>query len=423
MMNKTEGRGLELYIHIPFCVRKCLYCDFLSFAAGAEVRELYTNRLTEEIKAAGERYPGRQAVSLFLGGGTPSLLLPDQTGRILSAAKAAFCWAEDPEVTTEANPGTLDRDKLLAYRSLGINRLSLGLQSADGEELKALGRIHSFEDFLAGYELAREEGFTNINVDLMSALPGQTEASWRKTLEAVTALSPEHISAYSLIIEEGTPFFERYGQLSEEPEDKPTGKLTGKPEDKPSGKLAGKLAGEPEYSCLPGEEQERRMYHETKLFLKHKGYERYEISNYAKPGRECRHNVGYWTGTEYLGLGLGASSYVEGERFFNETDLKTYLNTAPEEFRLGIHQKERRRLTRREQMEEFMFLGLRLIKGISKQAFYDRFGISVEEVYADQLEALTAGGLLGYEPCGGRFFLTDYGIDVSNRVLSHFLID
>lgn len=396
---------MELYIHIPFCERKCLYCDFLSDTADAAVIERYTRQLAEEIREAGKYDPGRQVVSVFLGGGTPSLLLPEQTERILAAARRTFCFDKDAEVTIEANPGTLNREKLFTYRSLGINRLSLGLQSADDGELRELGRIHSFDDFLTSFSLAREEGFSNINVDLMSALPGQTKASYQNTLEAVTALSPEHLSAYSLIIEEGTPFYERYG------------KKNGPNRQRDGGKTA-----QP-YPALPGEELDRWMYHRTKTFLSGKGYERYEISNYAKPGFECRHNVGYWTGIEYLGFGLGASSYIEGARCSNETDLETYLNIPKDKALWAWQSPNRRELSVAEKMEEFMFLGLRLMKGVSPVEFFDRFGLYMEVLYQKQIEALISNGLLEYDPGTGRLKLTNYGIDVSNTVLTNFLLD
>ena len=304
-------KPLELYIHIPFCVKKCAYCDFLSGPSTLEVREAYVNCLIEEIchcKHAGVRDSDNkwapcdpenyEVVSAFFGGGTPSILKPDQIRRIMTALKEVFCWNSDAEVTIEANPGTVDEEKLRNYLDCGINRISFGLQSADNEELRKLGRIHTWEEFLESFRLAREAGFSNLNVDLMSALPGQTVESWMDTLKKTADLDPEHISAYSLIIEEGTPFFEAYGD--------------------------GRGDG-----ILPDEDAEREMYHRTREFLKDRGYERYEISNYARTGRECRHNVGYWTGVSYLGLGLGASSYVDGCRFCNERDLGIYLGEKP----------------------------------------------------------------------------------------------
>lgn len=390
MESKIPARQpLELYIHIPFCVRKCLYCDFLSFPAGEETQERYVAQLINEITAMGAIYASDyQVVSIFLGGGTPSILHAEQTSRILQAVKTSFKWAADAEVTTEANPGTVDLEKLQVYLASGINRLSLGLQSTEDRELKALGRIHTFDEFKKSYALAREAGFTNINVDLMSALPGQTEASYRGTLETVLALNPEHISAYSLIIEEGTPFYDRCEELD-----------------------------------LPDEDEERTMYHDTKTILRERGYERYEISNYARPGYECRHNIGYWTGVSYLGLGLGASSYIGGERFMSEPDLSAYLLTEPSAFSGRRHHRDRHLQTQKEQIEEFMFLGLRLTDGVSDAEFQRRFGISLKSAYGSVITRLIKNGLLEQAPSADRLRLTEYGIDVSNTVLCEFLLD
>lgn len=401
---KDNYTPLELYIHIPFCVRKCGYCDFLSFPADGAVRERYVKQLTEEIRAMGYLYGteknagGRyQAASVFFGGGTPSVLTAEQTDRIMAAVRESFRLAENAEVTTEANPGTVDERKLAAYRACGINRLSLGLQSADGGELRLLGRIHTFEEFLQGYHAARSAGFDNINVDLMSALPGQSLQSWKQTLRTVAELRPEHISAYSLIIEENTPFYESYGENRD--------------------------------ACppLPDEETEREMYYFTKKYLEMMGYERYEISNYALPGKECRHNEGYWTGTEYLGLGLGASSYIKGERFSNETDLEKYLSLDTEELKDRRHHLERETLTPQDKMEEFMFLGLRLSRGVGADEFEKRFGVPMERIYGGVLAEYLAAGLMEKYTAGetnDRLYwrLTEYGTDVSNRVLSGFLL-
>lgn len=406
---------LELYIHIPFCVRKCLYCDFLSFSAENDTIDCYVETLTEEIHAMGQlygacspepvaSYSSYEVVSVFLGGGTPSLLKAEQTARIMTAVKESFELAEDAEVTTEANPGTLDAEKLSIYKACGINRLSIGLQSAEEEELRYLGRIHTFQMFLDSFHLARKAGFDNISIDLMSALPGQTKASYEKTLQTVTALSPEHISAYSLIIEEGTPFYEWYGrekegQKKEEREWPGTGILP-----------------------LPDEDADRQMYHFTKKYLKAAGYERYEISNYSKPGRECRHNIGYWVGAQYLGLGLGASSYLEGERFFNEGGLQNYLSFGHQDFMRRGHHRERELLTEKDKMEEFMFLGLRLAEGVGADEFERRFGVSIAVVYGKLLKQLLEEGLMVRDEAEDRMRLTEYGTDVSNYVLSKFLL-
>lgn len=426
---KEDLSCLELYIHIPFCVRKCAYCDFLSFPSGEEERERYVERLTEEIEEAGAVSEGYVATAIFFGGGTPSVLTPKQTERILNAVKKSFYVAEDAEITTEVNPGTADREKLEAWRQAGINRLSFGLQSTENRELQYLGRIHTMEDFLESYRAAREAGFENINIDLMSALPGQTVSSWEKTLRTVVSLQPEHISAYSLIIEEGTPFCQLFGEDGDAAEEKKRRQSLGIPE-------------------LPDEDAERRMYYDTERILGEAGYHRYEISNYAKPGYECRHNKGYWTGTEYLGLGLGASSYInirrekgeaakisasgkesgdrrQLERRSNVRDFKTYLSLTREDFRAGRQIEERELLTNQAQMEEFMFLGLRLTEGISEEEFFRRFSCTLETVYGDVLQELARQELMErYEREGAAFWrLTKRGIDVSNCVLAEFLME
>lgn len=382
---------MELYLHIPFCVKKCLYCDFLSFPeteAGVEIRSRYVDKLSEEIRSCGKRYGKRTVSSIFIGGGTPSLLFPEQIHQLMQAVRESFFVEEDAEITIEANPGAFDERRVCVWREEGINRLSLGLQSANEEELRLLGRIHSYEEFLESFHLARKAGFDNINVDLMSALPGQTLEDYQETLKKVLALSPEHISAYSLILEEGTPFYERYDE-----------------------------------SSLPEEEEDRAMYHETKRMLASCGYERYEISNYARPGRECRHNIGYWNGTDYLGVGIGAASLMDGKRFAVTTSLQKYLSCDAEDFLHGRQYPNEETLTGKERMEEFMFLGLRLTGGVSASEFKRRFGCELESVYWEALEKLEREGLIAMEGAGEErsFRLTDYGLDVSNYALAEFL--
>ena len=376
--------GMELYLHMPFCVRKCAYCDFLSFPTDQEAQNLYTRRLMEDIDAMGKKYGDIPVDTIFIGGGTPSV--PDSAliVGIMEHVRKAFHVAEGAEISMEANPGTVTREKLTDYRRAGINRLSFGLQSANDRELKLLGRIHTWAEFLESFHLARECGFTNINIDLMSALPGQTRESWKDTLKRVTDLNPEHISAYSLIIEDGTPFGEKYG--SEEGR-----------------------------KLLPDEDSEREMYHETKRFLKSCGYERYEISNYAKPGRECRHNIGYWTGLPYLGLGLGASSYMDGCRFAVNSDMKQYLEEKPGMF------TDVEKLTKKDMEEEFFYVGLRMTAGVSLPEFERRFGVSAKDVYPGLMEMFVEEKAAVFQ--GDRFVLTDYGLDVSNYIMAQFLQD
>ena len=409
-------KELELYLHIPFCERKCAYCDFLSAPADLPVRISYIKKLQEEIAYYGAQYGEYQVSSIFFGGGTPTILEGYQLAAILETVKEHFNITTDAEITVECNPGTLTAGKAEKLVQAGFNRLSIGLQSADDRELQLLGRIHNFAQFLVSYDLARKAGFQNINVDLMSALPGQTLKSWQDTLQKVTALRPEHISAYSLIIEEGTPFYERFAEDERIREE----------------------GGHPR--LLPEEDVERQMYELTETFLQIKGYERYEISNYAKLGYECRHNCGYWIRKDYLGLGLGASSLVEHQRFQNTSDLKTYLEQEyspqcegqDERIAETIQLQEETGLTqtghhihietldKKSEMEEFMFLGLRLMAGISRQQFQDTFRVTLESVYGEVLRKLKGEQLI--EEVAGYVRLTEHGIDVSNYVLAEFLL-
>lgn len=409
-------KELELYLHIPFCERKCAYCDFLSAPADLPVRISYIKKLQEEIAYYGAQYGEYQVSSIFFGGGTPTILEGYQLAAILETVKEHFNITTGAEITVECNPGTLTAGKAEKLVQAGFNRLSMGLQSADDRELQLLGRIHNFAQFLESYDLARKAGFRNINVDLMSALPGQTLKSWQDTLQKVTALRPEHISAYSLIIEEGTPFYERFAEDERIREE----------------------GGHPR--LLPEEDVERQMYELTETFLHTKGYERYEISNYAKPGYECRHNCGYWIRKDYLGLGLGASSLVEHQRFQNTSELKTYLEQEYSPQCEGQHERiaetiqlqEETGLTqtghhihietldKKSEMEEFMFLGLRLMAGISRRQFEKKFQVTLNSVYGEVLRKLKGEQLI--EEVAGYVRLTEHGIDVSNYVLAEFLL-
>ena len=379
MKNRKENSPVEIYIHIPFCIRKCDYCDFLSGPSGPKEQADYVQALLREIQAV-EEGEGRSVSSIFIGGGTPSVLDERLLGDILKEIRNRFKMEEDAEITIEVNPGTANIGKLQAYREMGINRLSIGLQSPQDRELKILGRIHNYEQFLETYQEARTVGFDNINIDLMSAIPDQTYEGWVKNLRTVAELEPEHISADSLIVEEGTPFAAR--------------KLN-----------------------LPDEDTEYNMYEATAQILKEYGFEQYEISNYARKGRECRHNVGYWTRQDYLGFGLGASSLYGKERFANTADMKKYLENSrnPEK----IREKEPS-LTREDEMAEFMFLGLRMTKGISKADFQKCFGCTIESVYGEVLEKYESMGLLLEQD--GRIFLSREGIHVSNSIMAEFLL-
>lgn len=379
---------MELYIHIPFCIRKCAYCDFLSAPADQDTIAQYMTSLKKQLVRQAASFQNQVIDTVFIGGGTPTVLSIGQISDLLDTVQTNYVFAKNVEFTVEANPGTLTAGKVRALAEGGVNRVSLGLQSASETELQLLGRIHTYDDFLRSYGLLREGGIRNINVDLMSALPGQTVASYEKTLHQVLSLHPEHISAYSLIIEEGTPFYERYRE-DEKLRD------------------AGK-----EPQLLPSEESERAMYELTGALLSDYGYERYEISNYAKKGYACRHNVGYWTGEEYLGVGLGASSYIEGTRFCNTSDLREYLED-------DFTPREVQKLSKSDRMAEFFYLGLRMTAGVAKAEFVRRFGLGAEAVYGDVLKDLVGQELL--EDTGTHYRLTPFGRDVSNQVLYRFL--
>ncbi len=379
---------LELYFHIPFCVRKCLYCDFLSAPANHAVQDAYMEALIKETVCRAGEYREYLVDTIFIGGGTPSAVDAEWIGKLLSVVYRDFHVSDKAEITMEVNPGTVEADRLKQYKKAGVNRLSIGLQSADNEELKRIGRIHSWEDFERTYRLVRQAGFVNVNVDVMSALPGQNVDSYRSTLQKILALNPqpEHISAYSLIVEEGTPFY----RMQEE----------------------GKLS-------LPDEDEERLMYEQTERILAQAGYERYEISNYAKKGYECRHNFGYWRRTDYVGFGIGAASLVRETRFQNEDSLSKYLDD-PLECRSAVQE-----LNENDCMEEFMFLGLRMTAGVSMGEFEKRFGRSMEDVYREVIRKNCEDGLLYVRECEDsdrRVALTKRGLDLSNYVMAQFLM-
>lgn len=403
-MTDKNKRPLGLYLHFPFCVRKCRYCDFLSFPSGEAGREIYLERLKEEIKARGAIYQDYNIETLFIGGGTPSLMTGQQLTELLDTVRASFHVSPVGEWTMECNPGTTDAETLRIYRNAGINRLSFGLQSMNDEELKYLGRIHTAKQFTENYQAARRVGFENINIDLMSALPGQTTASWLDTLNKAAAFEPEHLSAYSLIIEEETPFWDLYG-------DDRSGEANA------DGIIADGGAGQQGKAAiltLPDEDSERQMYHLTKRILAEKGYERYEISNYTRKGFECRHNLIYWQRKDYLGLGLGAASMVGNRRFSNVSDMTSYMHD------WSYCQEEI--LDRKAQIEETMFLGLRCTAGVSDRMFTEKFGQSMMDIYGDIIRKYLSEGFLIYNPSDGRLAFSEAGTDVSNWILSDFLL-
>ncbi len=433
---------MELYVHIPFCVRKCKYCDFLSFPADETTKKRYVEALCNEIEYCGRVLPkiliednnnlqefcknfasadgkkvtkneekdakphkmGKVAVdTIYFGGGTPTALPSDDLVQILQKIKEEFVANDDAEITFECNPATIDKNGLQKLQKNGVNRLSIGLQSTFDDELELLGRIHNYEEFLQIFSWAREVGFKNLNVDLISALPGQTTEKYKKSLQRLIGLQPEHISSYSLILEEGTPFYELYNKRLE---------------------------------ILPDEETDREMYHLTKNLLRENGYERYEISNYAKPGFESKHNSGYWKRIPYLGLGLGASSLINNIRYRKKSDLAEYLQF------FGLQEKTCKNANEKDveiipqnlieeceildvvdQMGEFMYLGLRMSEGVFSEDFQREFHKDLWQVYGDVIEKMEKEGLIIIEKAenGERIFLSEFGMDVSNYVFEKFL--
>lgn len=392
-----------IYVHIPFCVQKCRYCDFLSFPSEREGVSRYVDSLLREIRSFRQPEVMAQDIrsfylpeesagcmdgshkievdSVFIGGGTPSILPVEHLERIFGALSERFRLSEDAEITVECNPGTAGKEAFQAYRSIGINRISFGFQSAVDAELKKLGRIHTAAEAEEAFWMARQAGFDNINIDLMSAIPGQTLDSYRMTLGAALALNPQHISAYSLIIEDGTPFYAEYGE-------KP-------PVD---------------------EDTDREMYAMTKDLLAQGGYRRYEISNYAKEGFSCRHNLKYWSGCDYIGFGLGASSKIGNIRYKNETDIHTYTDKVQKGENITYIEEV---LQPEDEMAEFFILGLRKTEGVSRSEFAARFSEDAMDRYGDLLFQCEKEGLLMFS--ADRIAFTDRGLDVSNYVLCRFL--
>lgn len=404
---------LEIYIHIPFCMKKCDYCDFLSMCAEENTKREYVSALVREIELSKEKMKDYLVDTVFIGGGTPSILDGKLIEKIMKTLRENSTISEDAEITIECNPGTVTREKLQSYRNAGINRISFGLQSANDEELKSIGRIHNYAQFEESFRLARAEGFDNINIDIMSALPEQRIESYEQTLDKVIQLDPEHISAYSLIVEEDTPLNERVQEAADKGMD-----------------------------ILPDEETEREMYYLTERKLNEAGYKRYEISNYSKEGYECRHNIGYWKRVEYLGFGLGAASLYQDTRYNNTYEIDRYIGLLLDgrdennyyggidffhddiwnitEDVLSVLEGKIQRLTRKDVMEEFMFLGLRMIEGISAKEFEKKFGKSYDSVYGEVTEKLITQGLI--EKNENNVRLTKRGVDVSNYAMSQFLL-
>ena len=454
MKNKNE---LGIYIHIPFCVHKCIYCDFLSSPADVHTRKQYVRALINEIyltregKCANKLIKnvlqgdntsyedmeeqavndltsdyalydtvcmadyektimqedisgcvddiksenGHIVTSIFIGGGTPSAIDAEDISDILDAVRKNYNVSDKAEITIECNPGTMDKKKAVIYRKAGINRISFGLQSTDNNELRMLGRIHTYEQFMESYKIAREAGFDNINIDLMSALPGQTMESFKAVLEKALSLGAEHISVYSLIVEEGT-------------------------------RLSDNIDSFPQ---IPSDDEDRQMYYMTKEMLSSYGYEQYEISNYAQKGYECKHNLKYWERCDYLGFGIGAASLYGGRRYTNISDIGRYMDVLAEitnaldksyvnellQIRTDMEE-----LSKEDEMSEYMFLGLRKTKGIDITDFKEEFGTDIKDIFGEAIEDNIASGLLIHD--GNCLYLSKRGIDISNTVMSDFIL-
>jgi len=377
---------IGLYIHIPFCIRKCNYCDFVSYPdRRPATRQAYLAALEQEMAYYRQLLPEEdlQLETLYLGGGTPTCLSTPELRRVFKASRLFFTWRPGIEVTVEANPGTVDRDKMEMLKEEGVNRLSIGAQSFHPEELLRMGRVHGVEEIRATVELARQAGFDNISLDLIYGLPGQTLADWRRTLREALALAPEHLSAYGLNIEPGTP----WGEMA----------------------AAGQL--------IPaGEETARAMYDEVRELCAARGYQHYEISNYARPGYQCRHNLRYWLMEPYLGLGAAASSYYRERRWTNVEDLSEYRSLLE---RGKPPVAEEIRLDRRDLMAETVFLGLRTLPGVSMAAFQAKFGVALPEIFGSQVEKLIKEKLIIVED--GHLRLTPFGLPVANLVFQEFI--
>lgn len=374
---------IGLYFHIPFCASKCYYCDFLSFPKQKE-QERYMEALLQEIEKTSESLPLETSVkSIFIGGGTPTVLPPFLLDRLMKAIVTHFKLEPSCEWTIEANPGTIERDKIEVLRKYPITRISLGLQSTHNDLLKSIGRLHRFEDWEESIRLIKAYTSWQINTDLMFALPNQSFEAFKETLETIVKYDLEHLSVYALIIEDGTTF----GDLYEE----------------------GKIKEVPE-------ELDRKMYHYAQTYLKEQGYTQYEISNWAKEGYECKHNLVYWQCEPYIGLGLGAHSLYDGKRFYNEENLEKYIEAAGDLKKLR-HDEEI--LTPKMMMEEYIFLGLRLLSGIDEIAFEEKFGQSIWDAYPYQLNKWIKQGALVHDK--KRIYLSHYGLDVCNEIFSSFL--
>lgn len=374
-------KEISLYIHIPFCKQKCFYCDFPSFAGKEGFREEYIDALIKELKDKCKDYLIK---TIFIGGGTPSYLGIGEIKKLLTAVND-LSLKEDLEFSMECNPGTMQKEKLEVMRKGGVNRISFGLQCCDDKLLKQIGRIHTFKEFLDNYNLARDLGFNNINVDLMYGITNQSVDNWKDTLKKICEIKPEHISAYSLIVEEGTAFYTLY---------------------------------EKDKLILPTEDEEREMDALTKKVLIENGYHQYEISNYSLQGKECKHNKIYWTLEEYIAVGTACSSYIDGYRLENINDIREYIEKIHlgEDVVVGRHKN-----SIEDEMEEFVFMGLRMTVGIDINSFKEKFNMSIESIYGTVIEKNIKKGLL--KVIDNKMFLTEKGIEISNDVMSDFILE
>lgn len=380
-MNPNE---LGLYIHIPFCKAKCYYCDFNSFAGMEELIPQYFSALNEELALYSGRVQEFNIKTIYIGGGTPSSVHPLYINAVMNSCRRYFSINSDCEITIEANPGTLTGGKLAMYRTMGINRLSIGMQAWQNSMLKSIGRIHTREEFEENFRNAGKEGFQNINCDLIFGLPGQQMQDWQETLEEVSKLGVEHISCYSLKVEEGTRFHRDFEE--------------------------GNLR-------LPDEDLERDMYYHTMDKLSKRKYRHYEISNFCRDGFESRHNLIYWTGGSYIGMGAGAHSFYEDNRYNNIYDVSAYIKILKEGKRIPA--ENLCFIDRNGKMKEFMLLGLRLVDGVCLKEFKDRYGVCLDEVFGEKINRLISGKLL--IEGDGALKLTAKGLDLANEVFMEFV--
>ena len=380
---------LSAYIHFPFCAKKCPYCDFVSYTGCLNKKADYVSALRREIELTGQdrdtAYPGLATV--YMGGGTPSLFTPEELGKVLEALRRNFGIQESAEITLEVNPGTVSQESLLGYRAIGINRISIGIQSFSQPILTALGRIHTSVQAVNAIQMAKAAGYTNISCDLMTGLAGQTMADVEDSLSILLENRVPHVSFYALIVEEGTPFFEKYSDHED---------------------------------LLPSPDLERSMYHRMLARLKAEGYVHYEISNCGKPGFESRHNMTYWRAEPYYGFGCGAFGYQKGRRTGNTTDLTAYIAAMTEAVpELSGIVTECEEVDQVESQKEFMLLGFRMMKGISAEDFKNRYAADMEDLFGTSLRNLMSKGLIIHD--GDRYFLSEKGLDYANEVFREFV--